>query len=121
MESNNITQHSKTELASQLPDLVEWIKNEFPEREIEYRNKIFTFHGDVPINAMEDIAASNLSGVSRCAYLLKILSISPKITDEVLAIMGSTMLMELYDSLFPKKEPVSSPAESINTISSVAP
>ncbi len=112
MESNNTPQISDPESGSPLPNpLIDWIKNEFPDREITYRNKVFIFHADVPIDKMEDMTDRKISGVERVKYLLKILSIAPKITDEVLTIMGSTMLMDLYNQLFPKKVQESTPKE----------
>jgi len=106
MESNSTPQPFKTESDSQLPnDLINWIKNEFPERTITYRNKEFIFYSDVPIDAMEEVGLSGAVGVARIKLLLKALSISPKITDEVLEVMGSGMLMGLHGLLFPKSDP----------------
>ena len=68
---------------------------------------------------MEEVAACTDKGKAQVQILLKVLSIDPKITDDVLAVMNSTMLMELYTLLFPKNDPTSSPSESINNTSSV--
>ena len=117
MASNSTTQPSKTESDSQLPNLVDWIKNEFPEKTITYRGKEFIFHADVPIDSMEEIGTSKVEGVAKIKLMMMALSVEPKLTPEVMEVMGSTMLMELYNLLFPKAEPSSQP-ENINDISS---
>ena len=100
-------------------ELTEWIKNEFPIKEIVYRGKTFKFLSDIPIDAMEEVADCLETGIPRIKLLLKILSIDPKIDDEVLAVMGSKMLMDLYNQLFPKNDQTSSQPENIKDISSV--
>ena len=100
-------------------ELTEWIKNEFPIKEIEYRGHKFTFLSDVPIDAMEEVAQTQGTKVDQVKVMIKVLSVEPKIDDEVLAVMGSTMLMALYDQLFPKNEPTSSQPENIKDTSSV--
>lgn len=118
MESNNTPQVSDQESDLPLPDnLVEWITNEFPGKEIVYRKRAFMFHSDIPIDAMEEVAAFGESGVDRVKFILKTLSIAPKITDEVLAVMPASMMMDLYNQLFPKKASESSPAENTSIIS----
>lgn len=101
-----------------MPNLTEWIKNEFPVKEIEYRGRKFTFHNDIPIDAMEEVADTQGNKVNQIKIMLKVLSIEPKITDEALEIMPSSMLMGLYGLLFPK-EPTSSQPENITDTSSV--
>jgi len=118
MESNSTPQPFKTESDSQLPnDLVDWIKNEFPIKTVEFRGREFTFHSDVPIDAMEDIGLSGAQGVAKIKLLMMAISIEPKFTPEVMEVMGSTMLMELYNKLFPKVDPSSQP-ETTKSISS---
>ena len=100
-------------------DLTEWIQEQFPNKEVVYRGRTFLFHSDVPIADMEEVAACTDKGKAQVQILLKVMSIDPKITDDVLAVMNSTMLMELYTLLFPKNDPTSSPSENTNDTSSV--
>jgi len=66
---------------------------------------------------MEDIGLSGAQGVAKIKLLMMAISIEPKFTPEVMEVMGSTMLMELYNKLFPKADPSSQP-ETTNGISS---
>ena len=107
---------SDQELDSRL--LKDWIQEQFPDVEVVYRGKTFTFHSDIPISGMQEIAEEQCEGVERVKQMLKILSIEPKITDEDFEYMGSKMLMELY-GLITKKAPTTSPQTSIDNISSI--
>ncbi len=110
------------ELDLQLPnELSEWIKNEFPIKEIVYRGRKFKFYNDVPIDAMEEVADTQGNKTDQIKVMLKVLSIEPKITDEHLAIMPSSMLMGLYNAIFPKNDSTSSQSENIKDTSSVQP
>jgi len=120
MVSNYIQHYLDQELDLQLPnELEKWILDEFPIKEIVYRGKTFTFLSDIPIDCMEEVADSKGDKVNQIKVMMKVLSIEPKITDEHLKIMPSSMLMGLYDLIFPKNEPTSSPSENIKDTSSV--
>ena len=116
MGLNSIIAYSDQELDSQL--LKDWILEQFPDVEVVYRGKTFTFHSDIPISAMEEIAAEQLEGPARVAQMIKLLSIDPKITDEDLLIMPSGMLMALYSGITPKKAPTTSQTTNTESISS---
>ena len=120
MVLNNTQYYLNQEWDLQLPnELTDWIKNEFPIKEIMYRDRKFTFMSDIPIDAMEEVAQTQGTKVDQVKVMIKVLSVDPKIDDEVLAVMPSKMLMALYDKLFPKNEQTSSQPENIKDISSV--
>ena len=99
--------------------LKDWIQDQFPDKTVVYRGKEFRFHSDIPIDAMEEIADSqSIQGVPRIKLMLKLLSIDPKITDADLEVMPSTMLMALWNGLFPKNVTPTSPPQNIKNISS---
>jgi len=120
MELNYIQHYLDQEWDLQLPnELSEWMEKEFPIKEIVYRGRKFNFLSDVPIDAMEEVANTQGDKIEQIKIMLKVLSIEPKITDEHLVIMPSSMLMGLYELLFPKNEPTSSPSENVTDTSSV--
>ncbi len=104
--------------------LGKFIKDEFPKRQILYRDKIFYFHSDLQVKDMEAYTNSDLTGIPRVKYILHIFSHKPKLTMRVLNTMPSQMLMELYYLLVPKKDSTSSPetiSPSATTISASSP
>ena len=97
--------------------LKDWIANEFPIKNVEYRGKVFSFYTDVPNQHMEEMHETS-QGLDRVRLMIRLLSKTPKITEDDMAIMPSTMLMALWTGLFPKKATTISPAENTESISS---
>ena len=89
--------------------LHKFIKQQFPKRKIIYRNEEFLFLADLPVKYMEEYTNSELKGIERVKYLIQIFSYKPKMSKRTLDNMPATMLMELYQILFPKKVETTSP------------
>ena len=62
---------------------------------------------------MEGYTNADLKGVDRVKYLLRVFSYKPKLSDRVLDSLPATMLMDLYQILFPKKVEPISPNETV--------
>ena len=101
MASNYTQRPFGLELALRL--LKDWIQNEFPIKNVEYRGKVFSFHTDLPNQHMEELADAKAEGMDKVRIMIRLLSIVPNITQEDLDIMPSSMLMALWTGLFPKK------------------
>ena len=117
MGLNYTPQHSDQELA--LPLLKDWIANEFPIKNVEYRGKVFSFHTDLPNQHMEELADAKAEGMDKVRIMIRLLSIEPRITQEDLDIMPSSMLMALWTGLFPKKAQTTSQSPITENTSSV--
>ena len=102
-----------------LPLLKDWIANEFPLKNVEYRGKVFSFHTDLPNQHMEELAEAKAIGMDKVRIMIRLLSIVPNITQEDLDIMPSSMLMALWTGLFPKKVATTSQSPTIENTSSV--
>ena len=117
MGLNYIQRPFGQELALRL--LKDWIQNEFPLKNVEYRGKVFSFHTDLPNQHMEELADAKAEGMDKVRIMIRLLSIEPRITQEDLDIIPSSMLMALWTGLFPKKAQTTSQSPTIEPISSV--
>ena len=99
--------------------LKDWISNEFPKRNVEFRGKVFSFYTDLPNQHMEEVGEAKAEGMDKVRLMIRLLSIEPRITEEDIEIMPSTMLMALWNGLFPKKAQTTSQTANTESISSV--